>query len=381
VGEGLGRASQALGQSARPVDKDDSRSKLCILVKRILARPATFLYGAVSAAFVGGMGWNGACRLFGWSYHLGGPGNWPHGAAAFVWGWLTLFPILPLALWAYYVYGRLTGEAIWRWKWLVLAYALAGGASAVVFYDSGIREFVTSLGYGEVPRELVIVVVWSSIISIFESLSTMACFYLLPRSRDALYALFQTAFSVLFSILAVIVFSVFLPPTVPMLRGLIAGFALRVALFCGLIAFLSRFLQHSRQVFFSYARGGKKNVVVESLCDQLQNEGFQVWLDTRHISLGCPFAAMITAAMRGSAVVLIFLSQLTSLGGFQLTEILLALEIYHNQPRGSFRIIPVRMDDSPVPLELSRLQWLDLREPDAYGRLRDELLVLVGKSH
>ena len=90
---------------------------------------------AFVAPTIGGLTWNVLCRAKGWPYHMGGSGNEPHGYHAFIWGILTLTPVIFLAL----LINRkplLTGWTSllnWFLSWdalTILLYAALGGLGA-----------------------------------------------------------------------------------------------------------------------------------------------------------------------------------------------------------------------------------------------------------
>jgi hypothetical protein len=115
---------------------------------------------ALVAAFSGGALWTLANQAFGWTYYSGSPGNEPYGLSAFVWGLLTLSPLVVIAvlLLRRHVPPRLS-------LFICLAYVITGCFSAWLFYTMGIRAGIASVGFAYELRELVVAVIYALMIS------------------------------------------------------------------------------------------------------------------------------------------------------------------------------------------------------------------------
>jgi hypothetical protein len=120
-------------------------------------------------------------------------------------------------------------------------YTIFGGIGAVIFYDSGFRNFVVeqNLGYG--TQELIIVLVWAFLIS---SLASLPVLILNRVFRDVLElraVLFQIPFCILLSFLAVVVSLFIQMPEAQAagVRGVLAGLGLRLGLFVGMVLSIS----------------------------------------------------------------------------------------------------------------------------------------------
>jgi hypothetical protein len=115
---------------------------------------------AVAAAFLGGVLWNISNHLFGWTYYMGSPGNEPYGLSAFIWGILVLSPIV--------IISALFPKRQAAMKTVIFtgfAYTVVGGLSALLYYSSGIRTGIESLGLSYGAREIIIVAIYSFLIS------------------------------------------------------------------------------------------------------------------------------------------------------------------------------------------------------------------------
>jgi hypothetical protein len=213
--------------------------------------PSLFIICAVSASIIEGLFWNILCKLKGWPYHMGGSGNEPHGFHAFIWGIITICPVIFLALLANRKPYLVNWISFLKWILstdflLIILYGVFAGFSAVAFYDLGIRNFIESMHLGYAKQEMTIVLLWSSIISLSAYLSfLLLCFFpkiFFNNIGDIFLPLLQIPFSVILSLLAVLFFLCVAPyvPGSDQLRGLFTGFALRFGLFCGIIVAITK---------------------------------------------------------------------------------------------------------------------------------------------
>jgi hypothetical protein len=109
---------------------------------------------------------------------------------------------------------------------------------------------------------------------------------------------------------------------------------------------------------------------VRSLYVQLKRDGFAPWLDAEDILPGQIWETAITDTVQSSDVVLVCLSK-TSIfkPGYLQKEIGFVLDAAAKQPEGTIFIIPLRFDETEVPRQLSRYQWLNYFEDGAHERL------------
>jgi small GTP-binding protein len=108
------------------------------------------------------------------------------------------------------------------------------------------------------------------------------------------------------------------------------------------------------------------------------DSGIDVWISDEKLIPGQDWKDEIRKAVRTSDVVLLFLSNnaLTRDGYFQ-KELKLALEVAEQKPNGVIYIIPIRLEDCPVPEEVSRFHWINYFEDRAYAQL---IKALVAKA-
>ena len=116
---------------------------------------------AMATAALGGLLWNFSNHLLGWTYYMGSPGNEPYGFSAFMWGFLTLLPLAIIS--TIFLKKHLALKTMIT---ALLAYLIVGGLSALLFYTSGIRVGIENLGFSYEMREIIIVIIYSLIISL-----------------------------------------------------------------------------------------------------------------------------------------------------------------------------------------------------------------------
>lgn len=119
-------------------------------------------------------------------------------------------------------------------------------------------------------------------------------------------------------------------------------------------------------VFLSHASDDKP--IVRQLATYLRSAGVEVWLDEEKLLPGQDWKAEIAEAVRKSDAIIVCLSQkATTKEGYIQREIRLALDAADEKPDGTIFLIPVRFDDSSVPVRLSKWQWVDLFQTDTAG--------------
>lgn len=115
--------------------------------------------------------------------------------------------------------------------------------------------------------------------------------------------------------------------------------------------------EHS--IFISYTPEDRD--AATRIAANLQEAGARPWLDVNSLLPGQDWQHEIAKAIRGSSVFLILLSKhVLGKRGYIQKEIQFALEEMSSRPGDRTYIIPVRLDDSPVPQKLASLQWVDM---------------------
>jgi hypothetical protein len=109
---------------------------------------------------------------------------------------------------------------------------------------------------------------------------------------------------------------------------------------------------------------------VREIYRQLKKDGHVPWLDEEDILPGEKWETAITDAVRSSNVVLVCLSkQSINKEGFLQKEISEVLQVAEEKPEGTIFVIPLRLEEAPVPRRLSQWQWLDYFHESAHKRL------------
>jgi hypothetical protein len=114
------------------------------------------------------------------------------------------------------------------------------------------------------------------------------------------------------------------------------------------------------RVFIAYARENSREA--GRIFDILVEKGFDPWMDQRKLLPGQNWARAIRNAMETSdfAVCCFSRRSVRKRGGFQ-AEVRLALENSRRLPLDAVFLLPVRLDDCPVPAEVAlEMQYVDL---------------------
>jgi hypothetical protein len=114
------------------------------------------------------------------------------------------------------------------------------------------------------------------------------------------------------------------------------------------------------RVFLAYAQEDRRTV--EMLYDELQNAGFEPWMDTAKLLPGQNWPRAIQQAIEVADFVLINFSQrsVEKRGHFQ-AELRYALDLANRVPLDDIFLVPVRLSDCEVPREIAeRTQYVDL---------------------
>jgi formylglycine-generating enzyme required for sulfatase activity len=119
---------------------------------------------------------------------------------------------------------------------------------------------------------------------------------------------------------------------------------------------------------------------VREVYRRLQENGLQRWLDEKDLVGGQEWEKAIPIALQASDYILIFFSRnsIPKIGYVQ-NEFKLALEAWKQTPEGMIRTIPVRLDNSEVPREFRKFQWIDLFDGGGFDRIIQT--IRVGESH
>lgn len=128
------------------------------------------------------------------------------------------------------------------------------------------------------------------------------------------------------------------------------------------------------KVFISYSCKDKD--FVRKLTDEIQDQGYRVWLDEKELIAGDSLPKTIGKAIETCRVSIIVLSR------YSISSNWVQYEVSHATNRmikGEMRLIPVLIQDVTLPVELSGLVYVDFRESYDDG-LRKVLFALDSEA-
>lgn len=126
-------------------------------------------------------------------------------------------------------------------------------------------------------------------------------------------------------------------------------------------------------VFLAYANADAERVM--ELYQQLKDYGLDPWMDKYDLLPGQQWEEEIERAIHSSDFFLACLSERSSDANYLSKELRIALGVYEQMPPGRIYFIPVRLDDTELPdlsvgtIRLRDFQWVDLADPEGFGRL------------
>lgn len=122
------------------------------------------------------------------------------------------------------------------------------------------------------------------------------------------------------------------------------------------------------KVFICHASEDKPKA--RDLYRQLVQDGYDAWLDEEKLLPGQDWQLEIMKAVRNSDVFVVLLShKAVSKTGYVQKEIVQALDYAQEQPEGTIFIVPVRLEDGPMPQRLNHLHWVNFFDDGGYERL------------
>jgi hypothetical protein len=130
--------------------------------------------------------------------------------------------------------------------------------------------------------------------------------------------------------------------------------------------------------FISYASEDK--LAAQDIYNKLKESGMKPWLDERDIPLGTEWDERIRSAIREAHIVLVLLSStsIEKVVYFQ-KEVAFAVERAEEEPELRPFILPVKLEDVPVPPLLAKWQWANWYEERGQDRLMHTLRTLALK--
>lgn len=125
-------------------------------------------------------------------------------------------------------------------------------------------------------------------------------------------------------------------------------------------------------IFMCHANEDKAEV--REIKRQLEMEGLNPWLDEDDILPGEEWGFAIQKALSISKVTLVFLSSNSiNKRGYVQKEIKIALELLDYVPEDQIYLIPVLLEDCPIPTRLKKIQAVKLYESNGFSKLLKSL--------
>jgi hypothetical protein len=133
------------------------------------------------------------------------------------------------------------------------------------------------------------------------------------------------------------------------------------------------------RVFLCHSSQDK--LATRDLCDRLVGVGYDVWFDERSLLPGQDFEYEIREAVKRCDIVIAVLSRNSvNKTGFVQKELRLALDAADERPEGATYLIPLRLDDAPVPPRLMKWHWLDATQSGWFERLQAALRAVASAA-
>jgi TIR domain len=121
---------------------------------------------------------------------------------------------------------------------------------------------------------------------------------------------------------------------------------------------------------------------VRKLHERLLADGFTPWLDEEEIRGGREWEREIEQALDESHAIVICLSRdFVVKTGYVQKEVREAVRLAAYRPSGDIYVIPVRLEDCPIPPDLKALQCIDLFRDGCYERLVEVLRERARQVH
>jgi protein arginine kinase len=120
-------------------------------------------------------------------------------------------------------------------------------------------------------------------------------------------------------------------------------------------------------VFLSHS--SRDNEMARALAERLKGDGLEVWLDDWMIQPGDSIPLAIEQGLERSRTLVLLMSQ--SASGSEWVTLERHIRLFEDPLNRERRLIPVRLDDSPLRPMLKHLSWIDWRAPSPveYARL------------
>jgi hypothetical protein len=127
------------------------------------------------------------------------------------------------------------------------------------------------------------------------------------------------------------------------------------------------------KVFICHASEDKPKA--RELYYRLVEDGYDAWFDEEKLLPGQDWQMEIKKTVQDSGVFIVLLShKAVSKTGYVQKEIIQALDYAQEQPEGTIIIVPVKLEECPMPQRLNHLHWVNFVKEDAYEKLLGALM-------
>lgn len=204
---------------------------------------------ALLSPIAGGLAWHLLNRINGWPFYLGGPINEPYGLYAVVWGGTTILPVALAVTLATTKADLNSISAIAQWfvsrefGMVLVCSALAGAFSMLLYGPTrklGARTLISGLGWRHERTEQAMIVLWAVALAGAPALAVLILGGPSSVPRSMPHLLLYTAPAVVASILCLLALAAYFGfydylnlDKKAQIRGLIAGYVVRLGLFWG----------------------------------------------------------------------------------------------------------------------------------------------------
>lgn len=131
-----------------------------------------------------------------------------------------------------------------------------------------------------------------------------------------------------------------------------------------------------RRVFIMYSHADQ--AIAEEIVEKLKQFGYNPWFDMDEIAPGQRIAETIDNGLAQSAVALLLVSKNLDFDGAIGKELKIALATMKSKDELFSPVIPVRLDETEVPLALANVSWINLCNSDSFEQLDRGLKRVLG---
>ena len=146
-----------------------------------------------------------------------------------------------------------------------------------------------------------------------------------------------------------------------------------------LSAFFGIYVHRQRQRFLTKKRvfiiyNHRDLDVATTLVAQLKAAGYSTWFDQEDIRPGERIEEALMSGLAQSVVAIVLISKnIESSSKWLSTEINLALSVLRSKSALFSPVIPLRLDDAPIPHQLQGVNWIRMNDADDFERLKKGL--------